>query len=231
MLAPTGALERINALLEAVLAGNEFYRRKLYAAGVRGTVSSVGEFTARARFTVKAELVEDQAAHPPYGTNLTYPIERYSRFNQTSGTSGAPMRWLDTRDSSNWMLDCWTRVYQAAGVIPEDRIFFPFSFGPFLGFWVAFEAATRMGCLSIPGGGMRSAARLRSYEHVHRALRKLRKSVFRGGQCHFGRHVKLRNGQRRNDVRCGRLICCWRCLARSQQRQPADPRQPLQRVR
>jgi phenylacetate-CoA ligase len=162
MPAPTGALERINALLEAVLAGNEFYRRKLYAAGVRGTVSSVGEFTARAPFTVKSELVEDQAAHPPYGTNLTYPIERYSRFNQTSGTSGAPMRWLDTRDSWNWMLDCWTRVYQAAGVIPEDRIFFPFSFGPFLGFWVAFEAATRMGCLSIPGGGMRSAARLRT---------------------------------------------------------------------
>ena len=72
------------------------------------------------------------------------------------------MRWLDTPQSWNWMLDCWTRVLQVAGVIPGDRIFFAFSFGPFLGFWTGFEAATRMGCLAIPGGGMRSEARLQA---------------------------------------------------------------------
>jgi phenylacetate-CoA ligase len=107
-------------------------------------------------------LTEDQAANPPYGSNLTYPVERYSRFNQTSGTTGAPLRWLDTRESWDWMVDCWIRVYESAGVLSADRVFFPFSFGPFLGFWVAFEAATRIGCLSIPGGGMRSVARLRA---------------------------------------------------------------------
>ena len=72
------------------------------------------------------------------------------------------MRWLDTPESWDWMLGNWERVYQAAGVGAGDRIFFAFSFGPFLGFWVAFDAATRMGCLAIPGGGMRSAARLRA---------------------------------------------------------------------
>jgi phenylacetate-CoA ligase len=45
--------------------------------------------------------------------------------------------------------------------VPGDRLFFPFSFGPFLGFWTAFDAATRAGLLSIPGGGMSSVARLR----------------------------------------------------------------------
>src|SRR6185503_14726938 len=45
---------------------------------------------------------------------------------------------------------------------PQDHVFFPFSFGPFLGFWLAFDAAARMGCLTIPGGGMRSAARLQT---------------------------------------------------------------------
>ena len=44
---------------------------------------------------------------------------------------------------------------------PGDRLFFPFSFGPFLGFWTAFEAAARLGCLCLPGGGMSSTARLR----------------------------------------------------------------------
>jgi phenylacetate-CoA ligase len=72
------------------------------------------------------------------------------------------MRWLDTPESWDWMIGNWVRVYRAAGVGAGDRIFFAFSFGPFLGFWVGFEAAARVGCLAIPGGGMRSAARLRS---------------------------------------------------------------------
>src|SRR4029077_4455999 len=49
-----------------------------------------------------------------------------------------------------------------AGIGRRDRLFFPFSFGPFLGFWGAFDAATRMGCLAIAGGGMRSTTRLRT---------------------------------------------------------------------
>src|SRR4029078_4582985 len=60
------------------------------------------------------------------------------------------------------MLGKWRRIYEAAGVLPGTRIYFAFSFGPFLGFWTAFEAATLHGCLCIPGGGLSSAARLRA---------------------------------------------------------------------
>jgi len=60
------------------------------------------------------------------------------------------------------MLGNWRRVYAAAGVGAGDRIFFAFSFGPFLGFWTAFEAALSLGCLCLPGGGMTTVARLRS---------------------------------------------------------------------
>jgi phenylacetate-CoA ligase len=155
-------VEKLRALLAAVLAGNSFYTAKLRTAGLDASVASLEEFSRRAPFTLKQELVDDQLRNPPYGTNLTYPLERYSRFNQTSGTTGGqPLRWLDTPESWSWMLDCWARVFEAADAGPRDRIFFPFSFGPFLGFWTAFEAATRMGSLAIPGGGMRSSARLR----------------------------------------------------------------------
>src|SRR6516162_6354489 len=82
--------------------------------------------------------------------------------NQTSGTSGQPLRWLDTPESWEWCLDCWQRNYDIIGLRREDRLFFPFSFGPFLGFWTAFEAACRRGNLCLPGGGMSSSARLRS---------------------------------------------------------------------
>jgi len=59
------------------------------------------------------------------------------------------------------MLECWKAVYRAARVGEDDRIFFAFSFGPFLGFWTAFEAAAAAGYLVLPGGGLTSTARLR----------------------------------------------------------------------
>ncbi len=158
-------LQHLRRVLAAVLSSNPFYSAKL--AGVSAKIASLEEYSHSVPFTFKQELVDDQNAHPPYGSNLTFPVERYSRFNQTSGTTGHPLRWLDTSESWSWMLDCWTRVYQSAGVGPNDRVFFPFSFGPFLGFWVAFEAATRLGCLSIPGGGMRSSARVQTILDNH----------------------------------------------------------------
>ncbi|MBI3921117.1 MAG: AMP-binding protein [Armatimonadetes bacterium] len=155
-----GQLAKLRSLLTALVPANAFYTRKLAAAGVTAEIASLGEFCARTPFTTKQEIVDDQLSHPPYGTNLTFPQNRYTRFNQTSSTTGNPLHWLDTEDSWSWMLDCWSIVYEAAGVRPEDRVLFAFSFGPFLGFWTAFEAAERLGCLCIPGGGMSSEARL-----------------------------------------------------------------------
>ncbi len=143
-------------LLSAILPGNSFYAAKLRGLSPDAALASLP-------FTLKQELIDDQIAHPPYGSNLTYPLERYTRFSQTSATTtGTPMRWLDTPESWDWMIGNWLRVYQSAGVTAGDRIFFAFSFGPFLGFWIGFEAAIRLGSLAIPGGGMRSAARLRA---------------------------------------------------------------------
>ncbi|HXB71644.1 MAG TPA: AMP-binding protein [Candidatus Acidoferrales bacterium] len=155
-------LRKLRELVEALLAANPFYAAKLRAAGVETCPDSLHDFCSTVPFTSKAELIDDQTRNPPFGSNLTYPVEEYNRFHQTSGTSGKPMRWLDTRESWDWVVGCWTRILQAAGVGRHDRVFFPFSFGPFLGFWGAFDAAARLGCLVIPGGGMRSTARLRT---------------------------------------------------------------------
>ena len=58
------------------------------------------------------------------------------------------------------MLGNWDRVLEAAGVHPGARCFFAFSFGPFLGFWTAYEAATQRGCVCIPAGGQSTEQRL-----------------------------------------------------------------------
>jgi phenylacetate-CoA ligase len=167
----TSQFEQLRSLLATVLGSNPFYTRKFDEAHASYKVRHLGEFTDTVPFTTKAEIVADQAANPPYGTNLTYPLDRYIRLHETSGTSGKPIRWLDTPESWDWMLDNWQEVYRAAGVGAGDRIFFAFSFAPFLGFWTAFESAGRIGALCLPGANMSSVARLRAIlEHQANVL-------------------------------------------------------------
>ena len=67
----------------------------------------------------------DQAANPPWGTALSEPLSRYTRYCQTSSTTGQPLRWIDTNESWQWLLECWKAVYRAARVGPGDRVLLP----------------------------------------------------------------------------------------------------------
>lgn len=151
--------DKLADMLADVLATNEFYKHKL--AGIRFDPRS--DPMDRLGFTTRDEIQQDQIDHPLYGTNLTYPMERYARLHQTSGSTGTPLRWLDTFESWRWWYRCWGILYRAAGVKPGDRLFFPVTFGPFIGWWGAFEGATALGNMALSGGGMTTLARL---EHL-----------------------------------------------------------------
>jgi phenylacetate-CoA ligase len=152
---------RLRALVRETLGANPFWTAKWRAAGLTSAddLRDWDDFR-RLPLTRKRELVDDQAAHPPFGTNLTYPLARYVRIHQTSGTSGQPIRWLETEASWNWWAHCWRFVLAGAGLGPGDRVYFPFSFGLFVGFWAGFEGARALGALAIPGGGQDSLTRL-----------------------------------------------------------------------
>jgi phenylacetate-CoA ligase len=152
-------LARLQEGLKRILPSNPFYRRKLLGGNAAFSLESLEEFP-RLPFTTKQELVADQEAHPPYGTNLTYARTEYIRLHETSGTTGKPYKVLDTQESWDWWAECWTDVYSAAGVTRDDVVFLAFSFGPFIGFWSAYEGAKRHGALTVPGGGMDSLQRL-----------------------------------------------------------------------
>lgn len=148
-------LARLSHLLATVLPANVFYGRRLKATGTVGW-----DDYAAIPFTSKGDLVDDQAAAPPLGTIATYPPSHYTLYHQTSGTTGRALMVLDTDDSWDWWAACWEYVYRAAGVGAGDRVFFAFSFGPFIGFWSAYEGARRIGALAIPGGGFDTRGRL-----------------------------------------------------------------------
>ncbi len=156
-------LHRFREMLTPVLETNSFYRQKLTEVGVThaNDVQTLTDYQ-RLPFTTKEELSADQVAHPPYGTNLTFPLEQYTCLHRTSGTTGAPLRWLDTAESWDWWGKCWGEVYRGAGVTSADRLMIAFSFGPFIGFWSAYHGAQQLGALIIPNGGMTSEQRIRT---------------------------------------------------------------------
>ena len=150
-------LNRPDSGLALLREQNTFYGKKL--EDVTLPIASRDVFL-RMPFTTKQELVDDQADNPPYGTNLTFEHDAYTRIHATSGTTGRRLTCLDTNESWAWFTFCWQEIYRAIGINREDRIFAAFGFGPFVGFWAGFEAAQQIGALAIPGGAQSSEQRL-----------------------------------------------------------------------
>ena len=156
-------LGRLNQMLAVILPANAFYADKL--AHVPHQLESPDQLR-ELPFTFKDEL----AANGETAANRTYDVDRYTRFHRTSGTRGKPLVVLDTADDWEWWIDTWQYVLDAARVVPEDRVFLAFSFGPFIGFWSAHDAAARRGCLVIPAGGMTTLQRLELLFSAHASV-------------------------------------------------------------
>ena len=153
-------IEKLCSMLEQIYGRNRFYTDKFNAAGIHPDSIQTLEDLKRLPLTSKSELVQAQSDALPFGSNTTFEESAYSRFHQTSGTTGTPLRVLDTPESWGWWGRCWGYVLAGAGLTENDRLFVPFSFGPFIGFWAAVEGAQKINALMIPGGGRDSLQRL-----------------------------------------------------------------------
>ena len=120
---------RLAALLAQIDGRNAFYTRKLREAGVRmgglrlqrSGAAADDEGRARCRPGAGAAL----------GDVVAEPIEHYTRYCQTSSTTGRPLRWIDTNESWQWVLDCWKAVYRAARVLQGMGLSSRFRSDPF----------------------------------------------------------------------------------------------------
>lgn len=158
-------LDSLRQLVQQQLANpGSLNADKLIGSGISDANSLTKEqFIEKCPFTTKSEIVTDHQHNPPFGSNLCQDLHLYSKLSKTSGTSGEPISWLDTSHDWSNMLDAWDFIYSAADLkIGTDVIYFAFSFGPFLGFWTAYEAASRKGYLTVPGGGLSSESRIDS---------------------------------------------------------------------
>ncbi len=149
-------LMRLNELLAAIRPANKFYAEKL--AHCPDQLESLDQLAVLPT-TTKDELTSPTGPMS-LPKNLTWPIENYVHYHQTSGTRGRPLSVFDTAEDWKWWIDSWQYVLDAAQITTEDRVMMAFSFGPFIGFWSAHDAVVARGGLAIPGGGMNTLARL-----------------------------------------------------------------------
>lgn len=152
----THQLVRLNQLLQRILPANPFYRQKL--DGLELPLTSLDQLSSLP-FTCKDELQVD-ADTGTRAANRTWPVERYQHYHRTSGTRGRPLVVLDTAEDWQWWIDVWQFVLDAAQLESADRALMAFSFGPFIGFWSAYDAVLARGALAIPSGGLNTLARL-----------------------------------------------------------------------
>jgi len=149
-------LKRLNQVLEAILPANQFYQSKLKTINL--PLNSLDELS-ELPFTHKEELL-DPENEAGFAANLTFPLDQYSRFHRTSGTRGRPLIVLDTANDWDWWMETWQYVLDSAALNASDRVVMAFSFGPFIGFWSAFDAAVERGAMIAPTGSLSTVARI-----------------------------------------------------------------------
>ena len=197
-------LAKLNHLLRKVWTANLFYARKWSLADVADAPLASLADLALFPFTTRDELIADQAAVPPLGTNLTCPPAELKRFHRSSGTTRAPLLWADSAESWQWVMQCSQRLWRLAGVQPSDRVLFLMPFGASSGPWIIYEGACRLGCACLPVGPAESGEQLRWLADFRptvlagkpAALQSLTAAAKAGG-------IPLRELEVRNLILCG----------------------------
>lgn len=155
-------LRKVRVLLAWAMERSPFWKRKLGAAGVDPDRIRTMDDMRRVPFLTKEELLADQEAHPPFGSAITCSPQLAVAYHHTSGTTGRlPLRVFETRRDWDWGADAWARALYAFGLRSTDIVYFPFGYGPFIGFWGAHYAVQKIGAMAVAGGGQSSEHRLR----------------------------------------------------------------------
>lgn len=153
-------LRKVRRLLVWAKEHSPFWRDKL--AGIDpASIRTLEDFRC-VPFLTKEELLADQASAPPYGTAITCSPDLAVAYHHTSGTTGnAPLRVFETRRDWDWGADAWARALYAFGVRSADVVYFPFGYGPFIGFWGAHYAVQKIGAMAVAGGAQTTEHRIR----------------------------------------------------------------------
>lgn len=160
-------LVKLRRMAAWAYARSPFHRRNFDAAGFHpDQVQSLADLR-RIPLTTKTEWLQNQMEQPLFGDHIAAPPSLAVRAHQTSGTSGkTPLRVLDGPKDWEWISEMWAYGLWAAGVRPEDIVYFCFGYGTFIGFWGAHYGSEKIGALVIASGGQSTEGRIRQIQNL-----------------------------------------------------------------
>lgn len=173
-------LERVRALQAERLARQldrvwetpvPFFRRKYEAAGIRRADVRGLDDLPNLPTTVKAELRESEAAHPPFGDYRGAPASQAVRLGASTGTSGRPTLILWTRKDLEVDHAASARGRWRWGLRPGMSLANAHPFGMNAGGWHFSHGVEALGVLNIPSGPPVGEAHVRDVIEVWRRLR------------------------------------------------------------
>jgi phenylacetate-CoA ligase len=156
--------DKIAAVAPFLYENSDFYRRRFDRLGLLPSdLRTVDDLIAKWPVVDKHEMVEDAAAHPPYGTYTAMSEEIWAARGwmmfSSSGTTGAPRVFRYSHiDRELW---AWAnaRALQSMDFRNGDTVFMITGYGPHVWAWGVQYALAKMGLATLPGGGMDARAR------------------------------------------------------------------------
>jgi phenylacetate-CoA ligase len=154
-------LKRLQTLIQYAYERSPLYRKLLDREKVRpAEIRTLDDFTKRLPFMDKGDVLEAQAAAPPYGDALALPEDFFLQRFATSGSTGVPFHIPLTYYSSVLWGESWLYLLWGVGLRPRHSFYFPFHWGIFAAFWSGYMAVRRLGGTVVSGGGLDSKARI-----------------------------------------------------------------------
>lgn len=156
-------LERFRDRMKYVYEHSPMYKRKYDEAGIRPEDIRTLDDIRHVPFTIKEELRESQAQHPPWGDFMCVPPEEGVRVFQTTGTTGIPVKvMLNKMDWTVHFYEQFMHFMCGYGIKPSDILFVPFGYSLYIAWWGFQAALEQAGVMIVPGGAQSSQDRIKN---------------------------------------------------------------------
>ncbi|MDK2954753.1 MAG: phenylacetate-CoA ligase [Desulfovibrionales bacterium] len=137
--------------LRYALKNSLFYQKKFKTIDFRTKNFSLDAFRSLP-FTEKSELLVDQEAFPPFGSNLCVDLASVVRVHKTSGTTGRPLIIALTDEDLRWTKLAGGRCFYSAGLRSSDLVFHCLNFCMWAGGLTDCLSLENVGASVVPFG-------------------------------------------------------------------------------
>ena len=154
---------KLAALTPFLYENSGFYRRRFDRLGLAPSDIRTVEDLSKWPVVDKAEMMDDAAEHPPYGTYTTMTDEVWAdrgwMMFSSSGSTGVPRVFRYSQLDRDYWAWANARALHSMGVARGDTVLAIGGFGPHVFIWGMVQALAHMGIPLLPGGGMDARAR------------------------------------------------------------------------